>query len=102
MSVSFLCKAFNDALCVDHLEVDNICIFHCIDFATWSFSGQIVSWAYLKEAMLAFKKLGMSNVLMGNSIAADKTFSNVSFSKLMKDLDINFSRYYHNYILYFP
>lgn len=48
---SLLSKAFNDIVAIDHFHLDNICIFHAVDYVTRLSALHVVESTMLEKAV---------------------------------------------------
>lgn len=88
VSISSLSKSFNEVLCVDHFNLDDVLMAHFMDLISRYSAAYIVSSTNLYDAVLGFEAAWVGQFWYPDSIQADKAFQVGDFKQYADKLDI--------------
>lgn len=88
VSISSLYKSFNQELCIDHLYLDKVRVFHVMDTVTRYSAGFVVENATMEHSIKAFEACWIGQFWFPESIRADTAFINEEFTTYCNERDI--------------
>lgn len=91
VSITSLSQDLNDTVCVDHIFLDSVSIFHVMDLTTRYSAACVVPDTSMDSAVLALETCWISQFWMPTSIRADKAFVAGSFKAFCEGRDIKLS-----------
>ena len=77
-------------MAVDHFYLDDLCIFHCMDYVTRFSAIHIVPSTKLADAVAGFEACWLNQFWHPNKIQGDKAFNNGEFANYLQQLNIQF------------
>lgn len=91
VSISSMSKGINETVCIDHLYLEGIRLFHVMDLVTRFSSAFVVSDATMKQTINAFEACWASQFWIPEQIKADTAFINSEFEKYCKERHVKLS-----------
>lgn len=91
VSISNLSKGLNEVVCIDHLYLESVRMFHAMDLVTRYSAAFVVGDATMEKAIHAFESCWINQFWIPDEIKADKAFINKEFEQYCKDRDIKIS-----------
>lgn len=88
ISISSLSKALNEALCIDHLFLEVLCLLHCMDLHSRYSACHVVRTTSLSEAVIGFEACWNSQFWLLDSFLCDKAFAVGEFKECADTLSI--------------
>ena len=74
MSLSRMSRDLNDVVCVDHLHLDDITVFHIMDAATRYSSGAVVESKSISECSYQFEQNWIAQFWSPHTVVGDKAY----------------------------
>lgn len=90
VSLSSLTRAFNTVVCIDHLFLDQLCVFHAMDTTSRYSACYIPNSTSLIDSMLAFEASWLSQFWPPTEVKGDNAFNKTNFIEFLKCLGIEF------------
>jgi len=88
VSLSALNRSFNELVCVDHLHLNHMRVFHIMDATTRYSVGAVVPDTSMKNAMLLFESLWISAFWEPKAVQFDQAFDNSIFKTYLEKHNI--------------
>eukprot|EP00178_Gracilaria_changii_P016470 TRINITY_DN4728_c0_g1_i1.p1 TRINITY_DN4728_c0_g1~~TRINITY_DN4728_c0_g1_i1.p1 ORF type:complete len:805 (-),score=91.02 TRINITY_DN4728_c0_g1_i1:529-2943(-) len=89
VSISSMSRAFNEVVCVDHMFLDEVCVFHVMDAASRYSAGLIVPNTSMAIAISAFETVWISPLWIPDAVLFDPAFHNDLFTSYIQSLGIH-------------
>lgn len=87
-SLSALDRSFNDLVCVDHLHLNEMRVFHMMDASTRYSVGSVVQDTSMNSAILLFESLWISAFWEPKAAQFDQAFDNSIFTTYLEKHNI--------------
>eukprot|EP00178_Gracilaria_changii_P015990 TRINITY_DN4502_c0_g1_i1.p1 TRINITY_DN4502_c0_g1~~TRINITY_DN4502_c0_g1_i1.p1 ORF type:complete len:217 (+),score=18.60 TRINITY_DN4502_c0_g1_i1:155-805(+) len=88
VSLSSISRSFNDVVCIDHLFLDDICVFHVMDTSSRYSAGCPVEGTSMENTVFAFEALWVSPFWNPKAVVFDQAFNNTLFCDYLQQYDI--------------
>lgn len=88
VSLSSISRTFNDTVCVDHLFLDSMPVFHIMDSTSRYSVGAVVESTGMEHAVEVFESLWLSPFWNPHVVLCDQAFNNEIFSSFLRVDDI--------------
>lgn len=89
VSLSFLSFEFNIVVCVDHLHLCELQVFHIMDLITWYVVGAVVDSIAISEAFTSFESQWVSLFRYPQTVLFDLSFQNDEFTNYLSSCDVD-------------
>ena len=87
VSISTMCRQFNQLVCIDHLFLDDVCVFHAMDSASRYSVGCVVPNTSMEQAVTAFDAHWVSQFWPPEKVLCDPGFKGAHFSDYLNNLN---------------
>lgn len=90
VSLSSLHRSFTEVVCVDHLFLDDLCIFHIMDSRTRYSAGLVCPDTTLKNSVFASTTTWLSPFWSPSSVRGDQAFNHTEFTNFISSIGATF------------
>lgn len=90
VSLSSLNRNFNEVVCVDHIFLDDLCIFHIMDSKTRYSAGLVCADTSLKNAIYSFTTTWLSPFWSPINVKDDQAFIDTEFTNFITSIGATF------------
>jgi len=88
VSLSSMTRGFNEVVCVDHMYLEDHCVFHMMDSVTRYSSGSVVESTGMMDSIEAFESTWLNEFWMPKALTFDPAFKNKMFEKFAEKYGI--------------
>lgn len=90
VSISSMSKGVNEVVCIDHMYLENLCVFHYMDSKSRFSVGAVVDSTSMIDAVESFESTWMNQFWIPTVLVFDPAFKTELFGKFMEKCGIDY------------